>query len=258
MAEVQEAAPEEGEEVAADNPAEPARELQPEGDPEPADAGHQVVQGEDREEEGGVVAHVLAQAAAPPLAPVRQEGQEVQEGEEAAARDQPLRVTHQQRLEVQLAEVDRDTRRALGQGAPVARQEEQEAGEVAQVQEAGEEGQGQEEQGPVLQQPLQDEDVLSGWVDPHIPEPGISPELEPDGWDLVDRVGAWDTFLCEFRVLQFVPWQHRETWACAWAEVLKEDLGGGGQGAGEGAQVAGPPTSATTEGPQERGRSWQG
>ena len=58
-------------------------------------------------------------------------------------------------------------------------------------------------------------------MDPHIPEPGISPELEPDGWDLVDRVGAWDSFLCEFQVLQFVPWRHRETWALAWAEVLR-------------------------------------
>ena len=75
VAEVQDAAPEEGEEAAAHNPAKPARELQPEGDPEPADAGHQVVQGEDREEEGDVVAHVLAQAAAPPLAPVQLEGQ---------------------------------------------------------------------------------------------------------------------------------------------------------------------------------------
>ena len=45
----------------------------------------------------------------------------------------------------------------------------------------------------------------------------------------MDRVGAWDSFLCEFRVLQFVPWQHRETWAWAWAEVLRRIQGAEGQ-----------------------------
>ena len=66
-------------------------------------------------------------------------------------------------------------------------------------------------------------------MDPHIHEPGISPELEPDGWVVVDRVGAWDSFLCEFRVLQFVPWPHRETWAWAWAEVLRRTQGAEGK-----------------------------
>ena len=73
-------------------------------------AGHQDAQSEGREEEDAA-AHVLAQAAAPPLAPVRQEGQE-----EAAARDQPGQITHQQRMELELAEVDRETRRVMGLG----------------------------------------------------------------------------------------------------------------------------------------------
>ena len=42
-----------------------------------------------------------------------------------------------------------------------------------------------------------------------------------DGWTDIDGVGGWDSFLCEFSVLQYVPKQHREVWAWAWGEVLR-------------------------------------
>ena len=62
-------------------------------------------------------------------------------------------------------------------------------------------------------------------MDPQVPGPRLSTGLEPDGWDQIDRVGAWDSFLCEFRLLQFVLWQQRETWALACAEVFRKIQG---------------------------------
>ena len=49
----------------------------------------------------------------------------------------------------------------------------------------------------------------------------ISPAAEPSpGWEAVDRLGAWQSFLCQFPVLQEVPEQHKGAWAGAWVEVL--------------------------------------
>ena len=116
----------------------------------------------------------------------------MQAGEEAEApRDPPGYLTHQQRMERELAEVDRETRRVMNLGEPEARQENADEVERGLEDVAEEELQDEQEQGPK-------QEVLAGWVDPYIPEPGISLELEPDGWDLVDRVGAWDAFLCQF------------------------------------------------------------
>ena len=45
--------------------------------------------------------------------------------------------------------------------------------------------------------------------------------LHVDGWDQIDRIGVWEAYLCQFSLLEYVPWQHRETWAWAWGEVLR-------------------------------------
>ena len=46
-----------------------------------------------------------------------------------------------------------------------------------------------------------------------------------DGWALIDRIGGWKAFLCEFQIMEYVPHQHLEVWAWAWAEVLKRIKG---------------------------------
>ena len=49
-----------------------------------------------------------------------------------------------------------------------------------------------------------------------VPPPGtVSP-----GWAAIDSLGAWDSFLCRFLVLQEVPEQHKGAWAAARREVL--------------------------------------
>ena len=54
-------------------------------------------------------------------------------------------------------------------------------------------------------------------MDPQVPEDG---EVAP-GWAAIDSLGAWDTFLCKFAVLQEVPEQHKGAWADAWVQVLR-------------------------------------
>ena len=59
--------------------------------------------------------------------------------------------------------------------------------------------------------------LLGPRVDPQVPEEG---EVAP-GWAAIDSLGAWDTFLCKFAVLQEVPEQHKGAWAHAWVQVLR-------------------------------------
>ena len=56
-------------------------------------------------------------------------------------------------------------------------------------------------------------------------EPRVSPVVPPPGavapdWGAIDSLGAWDSFLCRFPMLQEVPEQHKGAWAAAWGEVL--------------------------------------
>ena len=53
-------------------------------------------------------------------------------------------------------------------------------------------------------------------VSPVVPPPG---DIGP-GWLAIDRLGAWDSFLCRFPMLEEVPEQHKGAWAAAWGEVL--------------------------------------
>ena len=58
--------------------------------------------------------------------------------------------------------------------------------------------------------------LLSSRVSPTVPPIG---EVAP-GWQAIDSLGAWDSFLCKFPVLQEVPEQHKGAWEGALGEVL--------------------------------------
>ena len=72
----------------------------------------------------------------------------------------------------------------------------------------GEEGMEALEEGELL--------LLEPRVSPVVPPPGA---VAPD-WGAIDSLGAWDSFLCKFPMLQEVPEQHKGAWAAAWGEVL--------------------------------------
>ena len=46
-------------------------------------------------------------------------------------------------------------------------------------------------------------------LNPEIPEPKFVQEADAYGWCLIDQVGAWPAFLCEFKVLEDIPGQHK-------------------------------------------------
>ena len=46
-------------------------------------------------------------------------------------------------------------------------------------------------------------------------------DSDSDGWNLIGRVGAWESMLCGFSVLEEVPYQHEEVWVRVWGEVLR-------------------------------------
>ena len=85
------------------------------------------------------------------------------------------------------------------------------------------------EPGPRLEVLGAEEGELGGWVDPQVPGAEEPPGLEPDGWDMIDGVSAWETFLCPFRQMEFVPLQHKEVWGWAWGEVLRRIKGAEGK-----------------------------
>ena len=57
---------------------------------------------------------------------------------------------------------------------------------------------------------------------PDIPEPSFVQEVDENGWCLIDQVGAWQSFLCEFSVMEDIPAQHRSIWAWAWSFILEK------------------------------------
>ena len=59
---------------------------------------------------------------------------------------------------------------------------------------------------------------LTGRVTPLVPPP--SAHHEGQSWAAIDKVGAWESFLCRFPVLEQVPEQHKGAWAAAWGQVL--------------------------------------
>ena len=57
---------------------------------------------------------------------------------------------------------------------------------------------------------------------PVVPPPIDRPLSEDgDGWDLIDRVGGWNAILCQFPIMEEVPYQYRVIWGWAWGEVLR-------------------------------------
>ena len=56
---------------------------------------------------------------------------------------------------------------------------------------------------------------------PVVPPPSEIAGEDSDGWCLIDKVGAWDSFLCEFQVLEEVPSQHEGAWTWAFSTVLE-------------------------------------
>jgi hypothetical protein len=54
---------------------------------------------------------------------------------------------------------------------------------------------------------------------PPFPLP-VAPGADTAGWKAVDRVGAFDSFLVQFTMLQEVSEQHKGAWAGAYSEVL--------------------------------------
>ena len=80
----------------------------------------------------------------------------------------------------------------------------------AQEPEFNREGQGQGVEG---MEPLDEAEhlILEPRVSPVVPPPGtVAPE-----WAAINSLGAWDSFLCRFLVLQEVPEQHKGAWAAA-------------------------------------------
>ena len=76
------------------------------------------------------------------------------------------------------------------------------------------------------------EDERVDWesrIDPEVPVGQAPDQIDMDGWVSIDRVGGWEAFLCEFQVMEYVPRQHSEVWAWAWAEVLKKIKGAEGK-----------------------------
>ena len=62
---------------------------------------------------------------------------------------------------------------------------------------------------------------LSGYLNPEIPLPDHTQQnTDGDGWEAIDRVGGWASFLCQFEVLEEVPSQHEASWAWAWTETM--------------------------------------
>ena len=50
--------------------------------------------------------------------------------------------------------------------------------------------------------------LLADRLNPTVPEPCAEVEEDADGWSMIDKVGGWDSFLCEFQVLEEIPSQH--------------------------------------------------
>ena len=57
---------------------------------------------------------------------------------------------------------------------------------------------------------------------PAVPEPQPPPAHEEgDGWAHIDRVGAWDALLTEFKAMDEVPAQYSQLFCWAYGEVLQ-------------------------------------
>jgi hypothetical protein len=52
-------------------------------------------------------------------------------------------------------------------------------------------------------------------------DPTAARAPDTDGWSMISKLGAWNSFLTCFPSLQEVPAQHEEAWAEAAAEVQR-------------------------------------
>ena len=66
---------------------------------------------------------------------------------------------------------------------------------------------------------------LTARLNPEVPLPRITLAGEEwqDGWHYIDKLGAWDCFLCMFNVIQEIPHQFQAMWSSAWATVLERE-----------------------------------
>ena len=78
-----------------------------------------------------------------------------------------------------------------------------------------------QDQGPHPEQ-IQDGErlLLEDRVSPAVPLPSLENATQKLGWVAIDTVGAWESFLCRFSVLEEVPQQHKGAWAAAWGHML--------------------------------------
>ena len=63
---------------------------------------------------------------------------------------------------------------------------------------------------------------LADRLSPLVPEPTLAVDTDEYGWGLIDQVGGWQAFLCEFPVLEEIPSQHKSVWTWAWGFVLEK------------------------------------
>ena len=63
--------------------------------------------------------------------------------------------------------------------------------------------------------------ALSNWLDPVIPKAKELSGEDSDGWCFIDKIGGWNSYLCQFQVIEEVPAQHRETWTWAFSTILE-------------------------------------
>ena len=71
---------------------------------------------------------------------------------------------------------------------------------------------------------MEGEEELEGWQNPNIPQPDPEAGREPNtnGWSAIGRVGAWGAMLCEHRVLEEIPDQHKATFVWGVAHILQK------------------------------------
>ena len=62
--------------------------------------------------------------------------------------------------------------------------------------------------------------AITDRLSPEVPEPVLVIDIDADGWCLIDQVGGWHSYLCEFPILEDIPSQHRGVWTWAWNYIL--------------------------------------
>ena len=90
-----------------------------------------------------------------------------------------------------------------------------EAGESGEEVGGAGRGDGREEAGEAQQQQVEEDQELFHLAHRALPDlPPPTPGAgEEDGWQAINRIGALNSFLCQFPLLQECPEQHKSAWA---------------------------------------------